>query len=175
MKQLKTQEEAENYFLGFAKVILAIKNVEKIVITRVQGKAVGGGVGLIAASDYSFASIDSTVRLSELSIGIGPFVIGPALERRMGMSAFAAMSLDCNWKDARWCLEKGLFSDVSSSIVEMDQKIDELLSNLSKCNPLSLVQLKKVLWEGAVDWENLLRQRAKKTASCCDRSTSTSR
>lgn len=166
LKQLKTQEEAENYFLGFAKVILAIKNVEKIVITRVQGKAVGGGVGLIAASDYSFAAIDSSVRLSELSIGIGPFVIGPALERRMGIAAFAAMSLDCNWKDAKWCLEKGLFSDVSSSVVEMDKKIAEFLSNLKSFNLLSLVQLKRVIWEGVVGWESLLLERAKKTANC---------
>lgn len=165
-KQLAKQKDAEKYFSGFAKVILAIKNTEKIVVARVQGKAVGGGVGLIAACDYAFACQDAAVRLTELSIGIGPFVIGPAIERKIGKSFYTAMCLDCNWRDAKWCLEKGLYSSLTSTIAEMDSKIEEFLSQLEKSNSKALLQLKKVFWEGTENWETLLKVRAKKTANC---------
>lgn len=165
-EQLTKQEDAEKYFSGFAKVILAIKNTEKIVIARVQGKAVGGGVGLIAACDYVFACQDAAVRLTELSLGIGPFVIGPAIERKIGKSFYTAMSLDCNWREANWSLEKGLFSSVAQTVQEMDSKIEEFLAQLKKANFLALLQLKKVFWEGTENWEALLQARAKNTADC---------
>ena len=165
-KQLTKQKDAEKYFHGFAKVILAIKNAEKIVVARGQGKTVGGGVGLVAACDYAFACQDAAIRLSELSIGIGPFVIGPAVERKIGKSFFTAMSLDGNWREATWCLEKGLFNSVACTISEMDAKIEEFLSQIKKANSFALARLKKVFWEGTENWEKLLQARAKKTAKC---------
>lgn len=163
---VSTEEEGKQFFSGFAHVLNAMRRCSQPIIGRVQGKAVGGGVGLIAACDYVFAAEDAAVRLSELTIGIAPLVIAPAVERKIGVSGLAEMSLaPTEWKNAYWAKDKGLFSKVFSTIEEMDKEIDHFTSQLGRYNPHALRELKKVLWKGTDNWAQLLTERASITGS----------
>ena len=154
-------EQGKKFFLGFANVINAARKCPKFILGRVQGKAVGGGVGMAAATDYCFATKYSSTKLSELAIGIGPFVVGPAVERKIGTSAFSAMTINATkWFDANWSREKGLYTDVFDSVEELDDEINKLASTLSKSNPEAMEKLKKVMWNGTEDWDRLLDKRA---------------
>lgn len=154
-------EEGKQFFSGFANVINAMRNCPKPIIGRVQGKTVGGGVGLAAACDYVHATVEAAIKLSEISIGIGPFVIAPAVERKMGKAALAELTLyPTEWKNAYWAKEKGLFAKVYDSISEMDKELDIHLQKLATYNPEALSQMKKVLWEGTEHWDKLLLERA---------------
>jgi methylglutaconyl-CoA hydratase len=154
-------EEGKQFFLGFANVINAMRTCSKIIIGRIQGKAVGGGVGLAAACDYCFATEQASVKLSELSIGIGPFVIEPVVKRKIGLAAFAELTLNAtNWQTAYWAKEKGLYAAVFETIKELDVEVENLAQKLSTYNPEALLELKKVLWEGTENWKELLEQRA---------------
>ncbi|SNR39355.1 methylglutaconyl-CoA hydratase [Lutibacter agarilyticus] len=154
-------EEGKQFFLGFANVLNAMRNCSKIIIGRVQGKAVGGGVGIAAACDYCFATEQAAIKLSELTIGIGPFVIEPAVTRKIGIASFSELALDAtSWKTAYWAKEKGLFASVFNSINEMDTEVENLALKLSTYNAEALVALKKTFWEGTEDWDILLNKRA---------------
>jgi len=158
--------EGKTFFSGFANVINAMRNCKKIIIGRVQGKTVGGGVGLAAACDYVFASENAAIRLSELSIGIAPLVIAPAVERKIGKAALAEMSLaPTEWKNAYWAKEKGLFAKVFGSLAALDKELDFFTHKLSAYNPDALYEWKKVLWEGTENWEQLLSERAATTGT----------
>ena len=158
---VSNQEEGTQFFSGFAHVINAMRQCSQPIIGRVQGKAVGGGVGLIAACDYVFASVDAAVRLSELTIGIAPLVIAPAVERKIGVAGLAEMSLaPTEWKNAYWAKEKGLFSKVYDTSKEMDKEIEYFTSQLGRYNSEALRELKKVLWQGTDNWNQLLKDRA---------------
>jgi methylglutaconyl-CoA hydratase len=158
---ISTLEQGKQFFLGFANVINAMRTCSKIIIGRVQGKAVGGGVGLAAACDYCYATEQASIKLSELSIGIGPFVIEPAVTRKIGIAAFTDLTLDAtSWQTAYWAKEKGLFSKVFETIKELDVEVDILASKLSAYNPEALLALKKVLWKGTEYWGELLTERA---------------
>jgi len=154
-------EEGKQFFLGFANVINAMRTCSKIIIGRIQGKAVGGGVGLAAACDYCFATEQASVKLSELSIGIGPFVIEPVVKRKIGLAAFAELTLNAtNWQTAYWAKGKGLYAAVFETIKELDVEVENLAQKLSTYNQEALLELKKVLWEGTENWKELLEQRA---------------
>lgn len=158
---IKDLETGKEFFSGFARVINAIRLAPKFVIARVQGKAVGGGVGIASAADYTFANENAAVKLSELAVGIGPFVVGPAVERKIGTSAFTQLSIDATeWRSAQWAKEKGLYTDIYSSNEDMDKAIDKLIQTLSKSNPEAMALLKKVFWEGTENWDQLLIERA---------------
>lgn len=162
--EVSTRQEGIAFFSGFAHVINAMRRCSQPIIGRVQGKAVGGGVGLISACDYVFATEDAAVRLSELTIGIAPLVIAPAVERKVGAAGFAELSLaPKEWKNAYWCKDRGLFSKVFPNIREMDRELDFYCSELSAYNREALSALKKVLWHGTEDWEDLLINRAAMT------------
>jgi methylglutaconyl-CoA hydratase len=151
----------KEFFSGFANVINAARKCPKFIIGRVQGKAVGGGVGMASATDYCFATKFASVKLSELAIGIGPFVVGPAVERKIGISAFSAMTINATkWFDAEWAREKGLYTEVFDSAEEMDAEIEKLASTLSNSNPQAMEGLKKIMWEGTEHWDTLLMERA---------------
>jgi len=142
-------------------VINAARKCPKFIIGRIQGKVVGGGVGMASATDYCFATKFSSVKLSELAIGIGPFVVGPAVERKIGISAFSTMTINATkWFDSNWALDKGLYSEVFDTSEEMDSKIERLASILSKSNPEAMKDLKKVIWEKTDHWDTLLTERA---------------
>lgn len=154
-------ETGKRFFLGFANVINAMRKCPKFIIGRIQGKAVGGGVGLAAATDYCFATQHSSIKLSELAVGIGPFVVGPAVERKVGTAAFTQLAINATeWQTATWAKEKGLYNDVFPSIEEIDDAILKLTGTLTKSNPAAMQQLKKVFWQGTENWDTLLAARA---------------
>ena len=158
---IKNFEEGKKFFSGFALVINAIRKAPKFVIARVHGKSVGGGVGLAAAADYTLAAKDASVRLSELALGIGPFVVGPAVERKVGTSAFTGLTINpAEWKNADWAREKGLYADIFSTVQELDKAVNELAQKLAQSSPEAMAQLKKVMWEGTGNWDTLLIERA---------------
>lgn len=154
-------ETGKQFFMGFANLINAMRTCSKIIIGRIQGKAIGGGVGLIAACDYCLATEQAAVKLSELSIGIGPFVIAPVVEHKIGKSAFSILSIDAtSWQNAYWAKEKGLYSRVFETITELDKAVDDLAIKLASYNPKALSNLKSILWEGTENWQELLEKRA---------------
>lgn len=154
-------EEGKAFFSGFANVINAMRTCSKLIIGCVQGKAVGGGVGLAAACDYVLATEHASVKLSELTIGIGPFVIAPAVERKIGVDGLAELTLDATeWKSAYWAKEKGLYARVFETQDELTTEADVLANKLASYNPEALIQMKKVLWQGTEHWKELLSERA---------------
>ena len=153
--------EGKKFFMGFARVINACRKAPKPIIGRVQGKAVGGGVGLASSVDYCFATQYAAVRLSELAVGIGPFVVGPAVERKIGLSAMSQMALKPDqWYSAAWAKSSGLYAEVFDSTAEMDKQVEEFAGRLAGYNPEALKAMKEAFWQGTEDWDELLAQRA---------------
>ncbi|HEU4496599.1 MAG TPA: enoyl-CoA hydratase/isomerase family protein, partial [Flavobacterium sp.] len=153
--------EGTKFFSGFADVINAMRKCSKLIIGRIHGKAVGGGVGLASACDYAFAAVESAIKLSELAIGIGPFVIEPAVSRKIGRGAMSEMALAPHeWKNAYWAQEKGLYARVFETIGELDRELEFFASKLASYNPEALAEMKKVFWEGTDHWDSLLYERA---------------
>lgn len=154
--------DGEAFFMGFANVINAMRNCGKIIVTSIQGKTVGGGVGIAAASDYVFATEQAAVKLSELSIGIGPFVIEPAVTRKIGLANQTALTLNPTaWKDVKWALQVGLYQQIDKDINTMQESVNKHLKQLSSYNTLALQEIKKVCWKNTEDWTVLLQERAK--------------
>lgn len=159
--EIKNLQEGKDFFLGFANVINAMRNCSKLIVGRVQGKAVGGGVGLVAACDYALATEQASVKLSEFTIGIGPFVIAPAVERKIGNGALAELTLDAtHWKNAYWAKDKGLYARVFEKISELDKEVMLLTEKLANYNPEALSKMKEILWENTSHWSKLLAERA---------------
>ena len=155
-------EAGDLFFSGFAKVINAMRTCGKIIIGRVQGKAVGGGVGLACATDYCLATKYAAIKLREISIGIGPFVIEPVVSKKIGATAFSQMTIDAeNFYSAEYAKDKGLYANVFETIEELDQAVIELANKLASYNPEALSELKNVLWQNTENWETLLKERAK--------------
>ncbi|MDB4882614.1 MAG: putative enoyl-CoA hydratase [Gemmatimonadetes bacterium] len=153
--------EGEEFFSGFSQVILAMIRAPKLVLVRVHGRTAGGGVGIAAAGDYTFAVRGAEARLSELAVGIGPFVVGPVIEHRIGKGPYAAMAVDTFWRDADWCERHGLYARVFDDGAEMDAAVNALAGTLAASNPEAMTALKRVFWEGTSQWETLLADRAR--------------
>jgi len=154
-------ETGKKFFSGFAKVINAMRNCPKFIVGRVQGKCVGGGVGLASSVDYCIATDKADIKLSELAVGIGPFVVGPAVERKIGTSAFSQLAIDAaSWRSANWAKEHGLFAEKYPTIEEMDESIAKLTGILSRSNPEAMAEMKKIFWKGTENWDVLLEERA---------------
>jgi len=160
LRAIRTEEQGREFFSGFAHVILAMRRCPKFIVARVHGKAVGGGVGLIAASDYVFAVPNASVRLSELAIGIGPFVVGPVVERRIGAGAFAAMAVDAEWHDATWAERHGLFSRIVDGVPALESVVPKFAARLAALSPAAVAALKTAFNEGTEQWDTLLFERA---------------
>jgi methylglutaconyl-CoA hydratase len=160
MKAVADATSGREFFGGFARVILAMTHAPQFVVARVQGKVTGGGVGLVAASDYVLAVRGASLKLSELAVGLGPFVIGPVVERKVGRGPFAALSIDADWRDADWAERHGLYARVFDDAKGMDAALDALLRFLEAANPEAIRQFKKTLWTDTQDWPQLLEQRA---------------
>jgi methylglutaconyl-CoA hydratase len=158
---IKTEAEGLHFFSGFAHVINAMRKCPRLIIARIHGKCVGGGVGLAAAADYAIAVEGADVKLSELAIGIGPFVIGPAVERKMGISSFSQMAIDANtWYDADWARQKGLYAEVHHTAEAMNESIAKLASTLARSSIEAMAEMKKMFWPGTAHWDELLPERA---------------
>lgn len=163
--EIEELETSKKFFGGFAKVLNAMRSCGKLVIVRVQGKTTGGGVGIACAADYCFATKDAALALTELNLGIGPFVIGPFVERKIGKSAYAAMSIDADFRSADWCEKHDIYQNVSENISEMDLQIDNFLKKLSARSSDALALIKKVAWEGTEHFEQLMPERILMSAS----------
>jgi methylglutaconyl-CoA hydratase len=158
---ISNEAEGKKFFSGFAHVINAMRKCHKLIIGRVQGKAVGGGVGLIAATDYAIATEESSIKLSELAVGIGPFVVGPAVERKVGVSGLSQLAIDATgWRSAEWAKRHGLYSEIHKNINDVDDSVNSLAARLAHSSPQAMAQLKKVLWHGTENWDLLLSERA---------------
>lgn len=158
---IRNEAEGQSFFSGFAHVINAMRTCNKFVVARIHGKCVGGGVGIAAAADYAIAVNIASVKLSELAVGIGPFVVGPAVERKVGSAAFSQLSIDAaSWRSASWAHKKGLFAEVHETEVAMDEAIDRLTTTLAHSNPEAMAALKQVFWSGTEHWDELLLERA---------------
>jgi methylglutaconyl-CoA hydratase len=161
LASIATPAEGEIFFSGFAQVILAMIGTPQFVIVRVHGKAAGGGIGIAAAGDYTVATRNASVRLSELAVGIGPFVVGPVIARRVGMGPFSAMSVDVEWRDSAWCQAHGLYAKVFDDAAAMDAGIETLTRTLAASNPQAMRLMKGAAWQGTEGWPALLAERAR--------------
>lgn len=163
-KELMSIDKAETgriFFSGFANVINAMRKCPKFIIGRIQGKTVGGGVGLAAATDYCMASKFASIKLSELNVGIGPFVVGPAVERKIGLTGMSQIAIDANsFYDAEWARQKGLYAQVYDSTQALDEAVQVFAENLCNYNPEAMAEMKKVMWTGTENWDTLLAERA---------------
>jgi methylglutaconyl-CoA hydratase len=159
--QIKDKEAGAVFFSGFANVINACRKSSKIIIARIQGKAVGGGVGIAAAADYVLATEAAAIKLSELAIGIGPFVISPAVIRKIGLPAFSQLTIRAvDFQSAAWAKEKGLYNEVYADVSSLDEGLNTLTQKLAYYHPDALAGLKQILWEGTENWDQLLTERA---------------
>lgn len=154
-------EAGKKFFSGFANVINAMRSCSKLIVAKVQGKAVGGGIGIVAAADYALATTKADIKLSELTIGIGPFVIEPAVSRKIGATAMAELTLDAsNWKTAQWAFEKGLYAQLVATPEALDERTEAFTMQLASYHPEALKEMKKVLWQNTDHWSSLLYERA---------------
>lgn len=160
LQSIKNETDGARFFSGFATLILTMIRAPKFIIVRVHGKTVGGGVGVVAACDYAVASSAASIRLSELAVGIGPFVVGPVIEKKIGLAAFSALAVDADWRDAAWAERHGLFASVQADPSELDAEVAERARILAASNPDAMARLKAVFWEGTDSWDQLLRARA---------------
>ena len=158
---IKNEAEGIQFFSGFANVINAMRKCPQFIIGRIQGKCVGGGVGLAAAVDYAIATNKAEIKLSELAIGIGPFVVGPAVERKIGTAAFSTLAIDAaTFRNADWAKRKGLFSEMYENIENLDEAISRLSNTLAHSSPEAMAEMKKIFWAGTENWDELLKTRA---------------
>lgn len=159
---IEDDETGKEFFSGFANVINAMRKCPKFIIGRVQGKTVGGGVGLASATDYCMATKFAAIKLSELNVGIGPFVVGPAVQRKLGLSAMSQIAIDANsFFDAEWAKQKGLYTQLFETVDELDDAVKAFAENLCNYNPKAMTEMKTMFWRGTEDWDQLLMQRAK--------------
>ncbi|MEO7368837.1 MAG: enoyl-CoA hydratase/isomerase family protein [Gemmatimonadaceae bacterium] len=160
LQGIRDAEGGKKFFMGFVKLILAMVRAPKFVVTRVQGKTVGGGVGIVSASDFAIAAEGASLKLSELAVGLGPFIVGLPIQKKIGMGAFSAMSVDADWRSAEWGYQHGLYAELHSSIPILDEAVRKRVATLAASNPEAMAQLKKVFWEGTEDWAEQLEARA---------------
>ncbi|HKK12751.1 MAG TPA: enoyl-CoA hydratase/isomerase family protein [Flavobacteriaceae bacterium] len=159
---IDNEESGKEFFSGFANVINAMRKCPKFIIGRVQGKAVGGGVGLASATDYCMATKYAEIKLSELNVGIGPFVVGPAIQRKVGLSAMSQLAMDTNsFFSADWAMQKGLYAKIFDTVSELDEAVEAFAENMCTYNPRAMTEMKTMFWRGTEDWDMLLMQRAK--------------
>ena len=158
---IQNEGQGLKFFSGFAQVINAMRKCPKFIIARIQGKCVGGGVGIAAAADYAIAVEGAEVKLSELAVGIGPFVVGPAVERKIGAGAFGALAIDASsWRNSDWAKRKGLFAELHINMENMDEAIHRLADTLAHSSPQAMAEMKKMFWKGTEHWDELLKERA---------------
>ncbi len=160
LQAIADAESGKRFFMGFVNLILAMIRTPKFIVTRVHGKAVGGGVGIVSASDFAMAANGASLKLSELAVGLGPFIVGLPIQKKIGMGAFSAMSIDADWRDAEWGYRNGLYAELHDDVPSLDAAMEKRVTTLAASNPEAMAQLKKVFWEGTEDWPAQLDSRA---------------
>ncbi len=158
---IDSKEKGMEFFSGFAQVINAIRKAPVFVIGRIHSHTVGGGVGLACAVDIAYAHESASARLSELAIGIGPFVVGPAVERKTGAGTFGLLSATpAVRRTAAWCEQRGIYAEVFPTLEALDLRIEGHAKELASYSPDAMAELKNVLWRGTENWDTLLAERA---------------
>ena len=160
LRAIVDADGGKRFFMGFVNLTLAMIRAPKFVVTRVHGKAVGGGVGIVSASDYAMATDEASLKLSELAVGLGPFVVGLSIQKKIGMGSFSAMSVDADWRTAEWGQRHGLYAEVHPDVAALDDALEKRVQMLASSNPEAMFQLKKIFWEGTEDWAQQLESRA---------------
>jgi methylglutaconyl-CoA hydratase len=161
LSTIENEKRGFDFFSGFADVINAMRKCPKFIIGRIHGKCVGGGVGLAAAVDYAIAAEGAEIKLSELAVGIGPFVVGPAIQRKIGLSSFTQLAIDATmWRNADWARRKGLYAELHASVEGMDESLHRLANQLAHSSPAAMAEMKKMFWQGTENWDELLCARA---------------
>ena len=160
LQAIKDAEGGKRFFMGFVNLILAMIRAPKFVVARVHGKAVGGGVGIVSAADYAIATKDAGIKLSELAVGLGPFIVGLPIQKKIGMGPFSAMSIDADWRSAKWAKRHGLYAEVYSDVEALDEALALRVGMLASSNPQAMAKLKRVFWEGTENWPTQLDARA---------------
>jgi methylglutaconyl-CoA hydratase len=160
LQAIRDAAGGKKFFMGFVTLILAMIRAPKFVVTRIHGKAVGGGVGIVSASDFAIASANASLKLSELADGLGPFIVGLPIQKKIGMGAFSAMSVDADWRDAAWGYQHGLYAELHPDVGSLDAAVANRVKTLAASNPEAMAQLKRVFWEGTENWESELESRA---------------
>ena len=160
LQAISDADSGKSFFMGFVHLILAMIRAPKFVVTRVHGKAVGGGVGIVSASDYAIATASASLKLSELAVGLGPFIVGLPIQKKIGMGPFSAMAVDADWRDAAWGQAHGLYAEVHPDVASLDAAVKKRVETLAASNPDAMAQLKRVFWEGTEDWQAELSARA---------------
>ena len=160
LQAIHDAESGKKFFMGFVNLILAMIRAPKFVVARVHGKAVGGGVGIVSASDFAIAAQGASLKLSELAVGLGPFIVGLPIQKKIGMGAFSAMSIDADWRDADWGCRHGLYAELHPDVASLDAALDKRVQALAASNPEAMAQLKQIFWEGTEDWPAQLDSRA---------------
>lgn len=159
-KAVSTPEQGKKFFSGFAQVILAMIRCPCFVVARVHGKTAGGGIGLVAASDYALATPEASIKLSELAVGIGPFVVGPVIEKKLGLAAYSALTVDADWRSAEWAHGAGLYSELLDTTPSLDFRLGEFARKVAGYNPEAVRKLKEIFWADTAGWDDLLAARA---------------
>ncbi|MGH7561817.1 MAG: enoyl-CoA hydratase/isomerase family protein [Gemmatimonadales bacterium] len=159
-KAIETAEQGRKFFSGFARVVLAMIRAPTFVVTRVHGRTAGGGIGIVAASDYALAAPAAALKLSELAVGIGPFVVGPVIERKVGLAAFSALAVHADWHEATWALANGLYAEVLDDLPALDGRVEAFAARLAEYNPEAVRRMKEIFWQGTEQWDELLAARA---------------
>jgi methylglutaconyl-CoA hydratase len=155
------EKQGYEFFTGFSKVINAMRKTPQLIIARIHGKCIGGGVGIAAAADYAIATEGADIKLSELAVGIGPFVVGPAVQRKLGLSAFSQLTIDAGtWRNADWARRKGLYAELHPDVEGMEDSIRRLANTLSHYSPEAMKEIKNMLWKNTEHWDTLLKERA---------------
>ena len=165
LQGIADRESGKRFFMGFVHLILAMIRAPKFVVTRVHGKAVGGGVGIVSASDFAIAAAGASLKLSELAVGLGPFIVGLPIQKKIGMGAFSAMSIDADWRDAAWGYTHGLYAELHPDAASLDAAVGKRVAALASSNPEAMAQLKRVFWEGTENWAEELESRAERSGT----------
>jgi methylglutaconyl-CoA hydratase len=160
LQAISDAESGKKFFMGFVNLIIAMIRAPKFVVTRVHGKAVGGGVGIVSASDFAIAAKGASVKLSELAVGLGPFIVGLPIQKKIGMGPFSAMSIDADWRDADWAYRYGLYAELHDDVAALDAALEKRITTLASSNPEAMARLKQVFWEGTEEWSAQLDSRA---------------
>jgi len=160
LQAIADAESGKRFFMGFVNLIIAMIRAPKFVVTRVHGKVVGGGVGIVSASDFAIAASGASLKLSELAVGLGPFIVGLPIQKKIGLGPFSAMAVDADWRDAEWGYRHGLYAELHDSVASLDEALVKRVQTLASSNPDAMAQLKKVFWDGTEDWSAELDARA---------------
>ena len=160
LQAITDAESGKRFFMGFVNVIIAMIRAPKFIVTRVHGKVVGGGVGIVSASDFAMAANGASLKLSELAVGLGPFIVGLPIQKKIGLAAFSAMAIDADWRDAQWGYQHGLYAELHENAAVLDAALDKRVQTLAASNPAAMAQLKEIFWEGTDDWSSQLDSRA---------------